>query len=96
MAGNLSLRSILTENKLTGTNYVDWLRSLRIVLKQEKIKYVLEKDVPATPREGTDAYQSFNFDGQKKHQEDAIQAACVMLASMCPELQKQHENMGPR
>ena len=38
----MSLRSVLEKDKLTGTNFLDWFRNLRIVLKQERKLYVLE------------------------------------------------------
>ncbi|KAI5411381.1 hypothetical protein KIW84_056459 [Lathyrus oleraceus] len=53
--------------------------------------YVLEKPVPeeeppsSAPKAGRDAY--------KKHVDDASETACLMLATMNSELQKQHENM---
>ena len=46
MASSLSLRSILDANKLTGPNYVDWLRNLKIALNQEKLSYILEAPNP--------------------------------------------------
>ena len=42
MASSLSLRSILDTNKLTGPNYMDWLRNLKIVLSSEKLSYILD------------------------------------------------------
>ena len=45
------LRGILDVNRLTGPNYTDWLRNLRIVLTAEKIVYVLDTVMP-TPEEG--------------------------------------------
>jgi hypothetical protein len=33
-----TLRSILEKDKLNGTNYTDWIRNLRIVLRAEKRK----------------------------------------------------------
>ena len=53
MASSLSLRSILDSNKLTGPNYVDWLRNLRIVLSSERLSYVL--DTPILEPLGEDA-----------------------------------------
>ena len=44
------LRGILDVNRLTGPNYTDWLRNLRIVLTAEKIVYVLDTVMP-TPEE---------------------------------------------
>jgi hypothetical protein len=51
MSASLSLRSILDANKLTGPNYVDWLRNLRIVLIQERVSYVLDSPKLASPAE---------------------------------------------
>ncbi|KAI5434088.1 hypothetical protein KIW84_021088 [Lathyrus oleraceus] len=64
---------------------------MRIVLKHDKKLYVLEKPVPeeeppsSAPKAERDAY--------KKHVDDANETACLMLATMNSELQKQHENM---
>ncbi|XP_038697173.1 uncharacterized protein LOC119994639 [Tripterygium wilfordii] len=87
---NLSLRSVLEKDKLNGTNFIDWYRNLRIVLKHEKKLYVLERVVPeeppaTAPRAEKDVY--------KKHQDDSLDVGCLMLATMNSELQKQHENM---
>ena len=86
----LSLRSVFEKDKLNGTNFFDWYRNLRIVLKQEKKSYVLEKPILEPPtvnsvRADKNAY--------KKHQDDALDIRCLMLATMNSELQKQHENM---
>ncbi|KAJ9542664.1 hypothetical protein OSB04_029170 [Centaurea solstitialis] len=40
---NLSLRSILEKDKLTGPNFLDWERNLQIVLRHERKWYVLEE-----------------------------------------------------
>ena len=45
----LSLRSILDVHKLTGPNFADWLRNLRIVLRVKKLEYVLDSPKPAEP-----------------------------------------------
>jgi len=49
----LSLRSVLQKDKLSGTNFLDWYRNLRIVLKHEKKIYVLEKTTPKQPADNT-------------------------------------------
>ena len=41
-----NLRSVLEKEKLNGTNFIDWYRNLRIVLRQEKKDYVLEQHYP--------------------------------------------------
>jgi hypothetical protein len=84
------LHLILDSNKLTGPNYSDWLRNLRIVLDSEKRSYVLTAPPPvALPTDSSDEERA-TFD---KWVEDNLQARCLMLASMSSELQKQHENM---
>ena len=43
------LVTILNQNKLTESNYVDWKRNLDIVLIVEEHKYVLTKPCPSFP-----------------------------------------------
>ena len=43
------LVAILNQNKLTGSNYVDWKRNLHIVLTVEEHKYVLSQPCPNFP-----------------------------------------------
>ena len=38
------LRGIIDANRLTGPNFNDWLRNLKILLKFERIAYVVEGD----------------------------------------------------
>ena len=40
------LAIILDQNMLTGPNFIDWLRNLKVVLAYEKILYVLEQIIP--------------------------------------------------
>ena len=42
----MSLRSVLEKDKLTRTNFLDWYRNLRIILKQERKEHVLDQPVP--------------------------------------------------
>ena len=93
MSNKISLHSILDEHKLKGENYNDWFRNLKIILRQEKIFYVLEGPIPLEPEE--DADQEI-FDTWKKHVDDDEQAVCIMLGSMSDELQKAHEDMDAR
>ncbi|KAK8951727.1 hypothetical protein KSP39_PZI004223 [Platanthera zijinensis] len=87
----LSLRTILEKDKLSGTNYMDWYRNLRIVLRQERKLYVLEEEAPEVPTENSSRADK---DTYKKYTDDALDVECLMLATMNSELQKQHENMG--
>ncbi|XP_045791726.1 uncharacterized protein LOC123886456 [Trifolium pratense] len=93
MASNTSnniLRSILEKDKLNETNFLDWHRNLRIVLKHEKKLYVLDGPVP---EEAPDGATRDERDAYNRHVNDAIEVSCIMLATMTAELQKQHENM---
>ncbi|KAG8661342.1 hypothetical protein MANES_02G224101v8 [Manihot esculenta] len=88
----LSLRSILEKDKLkeNGTNFVDWFRNLRIVLKQEKKSYVLDEAIPKPPpANATNAVKN----KYKKHMDDSNDIRCLVLATMCPELQKDLEHL---
>ena len=93
MASNLSLRGILDANKLTGPNYVDWLRNLRIVLTQEKLSYILDSPDPEVIGEDTSEEKRV---AHKMWLNDSITVRCIMLASMSNELQRQHEGMEPQ
>ena len=48
---SFALRSILEKDKLNGTNFTNWYRNLRIVLKQEKRDHVLDNPLPDEPDE---------------------------------------------
>jgi len=84
------LRSVLEKEKLNGTNFIDWIRNLRIVLKQERKDYVLENPIPPEPAANAPRAER---DAYKKHSDDAVDATCLMLATMNSELQRQFENM---
>ena len=49
MASFSPLVAILNQNKLTGSNYVDWKRNLDIVLIVEEHKYVFSQSCPNFP-----------------------------------------------
>ncbi|XP_042423332.1 uncharacterized protein LOC122010935 [Zingiber officinale] len=90
----LSLRSILEkENILLGSNYLDWYRKLKIVLRHERKIYVLENELLKEPTpNASDEDQSY----YSQYIEDALDVQCIMLSSMSPELQRQHKNMSAR
>jgi len=92
-ASNFNLWSILDREKLNGTNFVDWNRNLRIVLRQEKKEYILDTPYPEEPQNvahTTSAYRAY-----VKHTDDAVDVQCLMLACMNSELQKQFESTNP-
>ena len=89
MANSLSLRSILDANKLTGPNFIDWFRNIKIVLKKKKV-YVLDDPISEEPNEKASNEEN---EAYRVHMEDLNLATCVMLASMDLDFQKQHETM---
>ena len=79
----MSLRSVLEKDKLTGTNFLDWFRNLRIVLKQERKLYVLDEPLPKEPADNVPRVEKNVYE---KHHNDSIDVACLMLATMNSEL----------
>ncbi|KAJ9555661.1 hypothetical protein OSB04_010275 [Centaurea solstitialis] len=81
---NLSLRSILEKDKLTGSNFLDWECNLMIVLRHERKWYVLEEPLREAPPATAPAAAR---NAHKKHSDDLLDVACLMLATMSPDLQ---------
>ncbi|KAJ9552452.1 hypothetical protein OSB04_016497 [Centaurea solstitialis] len=81
---NLSLRSILEKDKLTGPNFLDWERNLMIVLRHERKWYVLEEPLPEAPPANVPAATR---NAHKKHTDDLLDVGCLMLATISPDLQ---------
>ena len=93
MSSTNPFRDIMDANHLIGPNFTDWLRNLKILLKSERIAYVLEGD--DLVERALDASEDEVWEYQK-WQEDSTTVQCYMLASMCNELQRQHEDMEPK
>ena len=83
------LAMILTQNKLTGENYVDWKRNLDIVLTAENHKMVLTKPCPIEPIEESDKKDKEAYKTWMRSDEIA---RCYILASMNNVLQQQHSH----
>ncbi|KAJ9539238.1 hypothetical protein OSB04_031971 [Centaurea solstitialis] len=81
---NLSLRSILEKDKLTGPNFLDWERNLMIVLRHERKWYVLEEPLGEAPPANASAAVR---NAHKKHFDDLLDVGCLMLATMSSDLQ---------
>ncbi|GKB54398.1 zinc finger, CCHC-type containing protein [Tanacetum coccineum] len=82
----MTIRSILLAEKLTGLNFTNWYRNLRIVLRYEKkLKFMEQPIGPARDPETADPntidkyYESVNLEQE---------VACLMLSSMSPNLQR--------
>ncbi|GJU44312.1 hypothetical protein Tco_1201578 [Tanacetum coccineum] len=83
---NSTIRSSLLAKKLTGSNFTNWYRNLRIVLRYEKkLKFVEQPIGPAPDPETADPdtidkyYESVNLEQE---------VAWIMLSSMSPDLQR--------
>ncbi|XP_075482877.1 uncharacterized protein LOC142523116 [Primulina tabacum] len=88
MSSRNPLSVILDQNKLTGPNYHDWLRNLKIFLNSEKIAYVLTKSPPKTAKPNATMEELAELDKWWDHD---LQAKSYMLASMSNELQRRFE-----
>ncbi|XP_073153754.1 uncharacterized protein [Henckelia pumila] len=80
---------ILDQNKLTGPNYNDWLRNLKIVLNSERIAYVLEKKPPKEAAANISETELAKLDKWWDHD---LQAKSYILTSMSNELQRRYED----
>ena len=89
-ANNLTLKSLVDKVKLNGTNYLDWDRSLRIVLMYERKEYVLDKAIPADP---APIASRVIKDTHEKYVNDASHVGCIMLSCMESDLQEQFMEM---
>ena len=56
MSMNVNVQTIMDDKILIRPNFLDWLKNLRIVLKEEKIAYVITEPIPESPT--TDAPES--------------------------------------
>src|SRR5438132_3382843 len=79
LSSKFTLRSVLEKEKLNETNFIDWIRNLIIVLKQERKDYVLVNPIPPEPAANAPRAER---DAYKKHSDDAVDATCLMLATM--------------
>ncbi|KAH0781128.1 hypothetical protein KY290_000726 [Solanum tuberosum] len=73
------LSTILGQNKLEGSNYVDWRRNLDIVLTAEEYKFVLHEKCPPKPNEQSSDEDKLAYQKWRKADE---MARCYILASM--------------
>jgi hypothetical protein len=88
-----AFKSHLEREKLTGKNFNDWHRSLRIVLRASgKLDYLTE-ECPAEP--AATATDQAKADWRVIH-DKFNEVACLMLTSMSAQLQKKFEYAFPK
>ena len=90
MASFSPLVTILNQNKLTGSNYVDWKRNFDIVLTVEEHKYVLTKSCPSFPSLDAPLEEKQRYDRWQKSNK---MAKCYILASISNVLQHQMQDV---
>ncbi|GJV32437.1 retrotransposon protein, putative, ty1-copia subclass [Tanacetum coccineum] len=87
-----AFRSMFEREKLSGNNFNDWFRQLKLVSRVEKEMYVIEQPLPDVPTVDSEAqvlsqwnavYDAYN------------EVACLIIGSMTPELHRQFENSSP-
>ena len=83
-----TMRSIVEKNKLNGTNFLDWERNLRIVLRSEGREDVLTTPIPTI----TDTSSDEEKDREMELRSYSLPVTCLMLAAMEPDLQKRFEH----
>ncbi|GJR17797.1 hypothetical protein Tco_0966324 [Tanacetum coccineum] len=89
---HLAFRSMFEREKLSGNNFNDWFRQLKLVLRVEKKMFVIEQPIPPAPA----ADSAANVLAEWNAIYDAYnEVACLMLGSMTPELHRQFENYSP-
>ena len=77
----MNLRNILKSNKLTGPNFLDWIRNLKIILQFEKLLFILDEAIPKVPPVDApnEVYTAYN-----QYRDAEEMATCLMLACMSP------------
>ncbi|GJZ89162.1 hypothetical protein Tco_0660944 [Tanacetum coccineum] len=85
---NFSLLSVLGRERLTGPNYMDWMRNVRFTLRYENKEYVLDEQIPTI----NDDLTQEEIEAHQKHYDDANTVSCIMASSRSPKLQKTFEN----
>ena len=88
MSTNVNVQMVMDDKILTGPNLLDWLKNLRIVLKEEKIAYVIYEPIPRSPT--VDAPESVQRE-DKKFLVESARAGLIIHTSMSPEFQKRYK-----
>ena len=88
MSTNVNVQMVMDDKILIGPNFLDWLKNLRIVLKEEKITYVITVPIPGSPT--ADALESVHRAYQKRLV-DGARAGLIIHTSMSPKFQKRYK-----
>ena len=74
-----------------GSNFMDWIRNIRMVTRYEDKEFVLDKELKelesSTTLEEIPEYQA--------HERDVTKVACIMFGTMTADLQNSYEEYYP-
>jgi len=82
MASFSLLVTILNQNKLNGSNYVDWKRKLDIVLTAEEHKFVFYEPCPNLPSLDTPLEEKQRYDHWQKSNEMAKRYILTFISNV--------------
>nr|GFB34862.1 hypothetical protein [Tanacetum cinerariifolium] len=88
-----AFKTLFKRETLTGANFNDWYRSLRIVLRVADTYDYLYKPCPDKPLETASEDDKAAWKAEYKKHNDV---ACLILGQMSPALQKQFESYPPQ
>ncbi|GJX62920.1 retrotransposon protein, putative, ty1-copia subclass [Tanacetum coccineum] len=89
---HLAYRSMFKREKISRTNFNEWLHRLKLVFRVEMKMFVIEHPIPPAPATDSEA----NVFAEWNAVYDAYnEVAYLMLRSMTPKLHKQFENYSP-
>ena len=81
MANGVSLRMIVENNKVICPNFLDWYKQVKIVLKAEKIAYVLDSPVATVPVVDASKYDKAQYKKFKANNEIAYSIMLTVMSS---------------
>ncbi|GJW23331.1 retrotransposon protein, putative, ty1-copia subclass [Tanacetum coccineum] len=79
---SFSLLLVLGRERLTGPNYMDWMRNLRFTLRYENKEYVLDEQIPIIDNDSTKE----EIEAHQKHYDDANKLKEMFQAKASKEL----------
>nr|GEU31192.1 hypothetical protein [Tanacetum cinerariifolium] len=89
---SLAFRSMLEKHQLTGPNFNEWFRALKLVMITEKLQDVFETALPPAPAARADAQTLADW-AVLFYRHNKV--ACLMLGTMSPKLYQQFEHNSP-
>ena len=85
MLSSNPIHGIMDGNHFTAPNFTNWLRNLSILLRSERIDYVLQIKGLDEPPANAPQEEIWEY---HKWKDDSTTVQCYMLASMSNELQR--------